>query len=146
LLTNFYLDITSGETSFSFKFKDLPNEVKDLNQLKVSSSLDSMLNTISISQPERNYPGIDDPSEVADHSDPFVILGDFTKEFFKTQREFGADEESRRWSRAVGIGAGIGVPMAMAVSGIVGSFIGKRLGTRSGNGNSRCNMTSNELE
>ena len=147
MLTHFSQDFTDGETSFSFTFKDLSNELKNVNQLDTASFLSSMLSMISISQPGRNYPDIDDSSEINDHSGPFVILGDFTKEFFETQREFGADQESKRWSRAVGIGAGIGVPVAMAVSGIVGLFIGKRLlSTRSGGGNSRYKMTSNEHE
>jgi hypothetical protein len=101
--------------------------------MEVMGQASNVYNTWSISQPGREYPGIDpeDWEDVGDYSDQFAVYDSFASEFFQTQRDLVGEEKdamNKRWRIGVGVGVGLGVPIFMAASFAAGIFFTKRRG------------------
>lgn len=88
-------------------------------------------NGIRISQPGREYAGIEDSGDVFDYADAFAVLDNWAEGNLETQRKAGRQEEFNKWKLGVGIGVGLGVPIFLAAAFTGGFFFGKSRGKRS---------------
>lgn len=120
-------DLTNGENSFSFTFKELaadfPTKKYDINSDEVKSIVGSVLNSFTVSQPEKPYGDEYTSNPWVDTSDQFSVFDDIVTLYLDAQKSATKGEVTRRWKLGVGIGVGIGVPLLMAVSFLIGMFM-----------------------
>lgn len=123
-------DLTKGENSFSFTFKELaadfPTKKYDINSDEVKSIVGSVLNSFTVSQPEKPYGEEYTYNPWIDKSDQFSVFDNIITLYLDAQKSTTKGEVTRRWKLGVGIGVGIGLPLLMAVSFLIGRFMKRR--------------------
>ncbi|KAH8733908.1 hypothetical protein BGZ61DRAFT_167882 [Ilyonectria robusta] len=154
-----YINATTSESyswskrdnSFSFTFKELaadfPTKKYDINSDEVKSIIGSVLNSFTVSQPEKPYGEEYTSNPWVDTSDQFSVFDDIITLYLDAQESAAKGEVTRRWKLGVGIGVGIGVPLLMAVSFLIGMFmkggaVPKSSGLKTSDGNREARLYS----
>ncbi|KAK4204936.1 hypothetical protein QBC40DRAFT_216214 [Triangularia verruculosa] len=126
-------NVTASATQGSFTFdpysilKDFPTtHAPDVSPEHAASSASGVFNTIRISQPGTDFPGV--------YTDQFTVQSSWAHQLVKNIRQQDADirsEKKRMWRLGVGIGVGVGVPLLSALVWWAGSRHGSSKATRS---------------
>lgn len=143
-------DLTNGENSFSFTFKELaadfPTKKYDINSDEVKSIVGSVLNSFTVSQPEKPYGEEYSYTPWIDTSDQFSVFDDIITLYLNAQESVTKGEITHRWKLGVGIGVGIGLPLLMAVSFLIGMSmkgggVSKSSGLKTNDGNDEVRLS-----
>lgn len=129
-------DFTNGETSFSFEFADIAQEIvdddSDIDIMAIKGRASSVIsNSFELSQPGREFPDLEEGADVFAFSDNFAVLDGWAADFLDEQRRLARNDEYNTWKLGVGIGVGLGVPIFMAAAFAGGFLFGKGRGRRS---------------
>lgn len=102
----------------------------DVDILTVKGAASSLVgNSLRISQPGREYEGVEDDDLVFDYADTFGLADWGIVGALEDQRE-AANADEHKWKLGVGIGVGLGVPIFMAAAFGGGFIFGKKRGRR----------------
>lgn len=143
-------NLTNGENSFSFTFKELaadfPTKKYDINSDEVKSIVGSVLNSFTVSQPEKPYGEEYSYTPWIDTSDQFSVFDDIITLYLNAQESVTKGEITHRWKLGVGIGVGIGLPLLMAVSfpigmSMKGGGVSKSSGLKPNDGNDEVRLS-----
>lgn len=116
--------------NFEEMAKAIHDNDSDVDVVTIKGAASSLVgNFLQISQPGREYEGVEDDDLVFDYADTFGVADWGIVGALEDQRD-AAKADEHKWKLGVGIGVGLGVPIFMAAAFGGGFMFGKKRGRR----------------
>lgn len=118
----YWWSVNTTESEYVFNpskiIEGFPTEEVDATADEAREAAMDVLNTITVSQPERpEQPNFISPT--FDISQQFAVQSQSTVQWIETAAKIAAEDAEKKWKRGVGIGAGVGAPLLIVATAVV---------------------------